>query len=31
MLKAQADYLKDSLDAVNRRIDDLERKPTESE
>jgi hypothetical protein len=31
MLKAQADYLKDSLDAINRRIEDLEKKPSKSE
>ncbi len=31
MLRAQADSLKASLDAVNRRIDVLESKPTESE
>ena len=30
-LKAQADYLTDSLDAINRRIGDLEKKPTQSE
>jgi len=30
-LKAQADYLKNSLDAVSRRIDDLERKSTDSD
>jgi hypothetical protein len=29
MLKAEADYLKNSLDAVNRRIDDLENKTSE--
>jgi hypothetical protein len=31
MLKAQADYLKDSLYAVNQRIEDLEKKPSQSE
>jgi hypothetical protein len=30
-LKAQADYLKNSLDAVSRRIGDLERKSTDSD
>jgi hypothetical protein len=29
MLKAQAGYLKNSLDAVNKRIDDLENKSPE--
>lgn len=31
MLKAQADALRASLDAINRRLDDLEKKPTQSE
>ena len=31
MLKAQADSLNVSLNAVNRRIDDLEKQPTQSE
>ena len=27
MLKAEADYMKQSLDAINKRIDELEKKP----
>ena len=30
MLKAQADALRASLDAINRRLDDLEQKPTQA-
>jgi uncharacterized coiled-coil DUF342 family protein len=30
MLKAQADYLKNSLDAINERIDTLEKDSTEA-
>ena len=30
MLKADADYMKTSLDAINKRIEELERKPAES-
>jgi hypothetical protein len=29
MLKTEADYLKKSLEAINKRIDELEKKPTE--
>ena len=29
MLKAEADYMKKSLDAVNKRIDELSEKPAE--
>jgi hypothetical protein len=29
MLRAEADYLKKSLDAINTRIDELEKKPAE--
>jgi hypothetical protein len=29
MLKAQADYMKNSLDAINTRISELEKKPSE--
>ena len=31
MLKAQADSLRASLDAINRRLGDLENKPTQSQ
>jgi hypothetical protein len=31
MLKAQADYLKSSLDAVNRRIDELDKNAPDEE
>jgi hypothetical protein len=30
MLKANADYMKTSLDAINKRIEELEKKPAES-
>jgi hypothetical protein len=30
MLKADADYMKTSLDAINKRIEELEKKPAES-
>jgi hypothetical protein len=30
MLKADADYLKTSLNAINKRIEELEKKPAES-
>ncbi|MEX1352539.1 MAG: DUF5320 domain-containing protein, partial [Desulfobacterales bacterium] len=30
MLKADADYLQKSLDAINKRIETLENKPVES-
>ena len=30
MLKADADYMKKSLDAINKRIEDLEKKSSES-
>ena len=30
MLKEDADYLKKSLDAINRRLEELENKPSES-
>ena len=29
MLKAQADYMKNSLDAINSRIDELEKNPAD--
>jgi hypothetical protein len=29
ILKAEADYLKNSLEAINKRIEDLEKKPAE--
>jgi hypothetical protein len=29
MLKANADYMRKSLDAINRRIDELSEKPAE--
>jgi prefoldin subunit 5 len=29
-LKAEADYLQKSLDAINQRIDELSQKPAES-
>jgi hypothetical protein len=29
VLRNEADYLKDSLDAINRRIDELEQKPVD--
>ena len=29
MLRAEADYLKNSLEAINKRIDELEKKPAE--
>jgi hypothetical protein len=29
MLRAEADYLKDSLEAIHKRIDDLEKKTAE--
>ena len=31
MLKAQADALRASLDAINRRLDDIEKKPTQEQ
>jgi len=30
MLKADADFMKTSLDAINKRIEELEKKPAES-
>ena len=30
ILKAEADYMQKSLDAINKRIDELENKPAES-
>jgi hypothetical protein len=30
MLKAEAEYMKKSLDAVNKRIDELSEKPAET-
>jgi hypothetical protein len=30
MLKADANYMKTSLDAINKRIEELEKKPAES-
>jgi hypothetical protein len=30
MLKADADYMKKSLDAINKRIEELEKKPAGS-
>ena len=29
MLRAEADYLKNSLESINKRIDELEKKPAE--
>jgi len=29
MLRAEADYLKNSLESINKRIDDLEKKPAQ--
>jgi hypothetical protein len=30
MLKAETDYMKESLDAINKRIDELGEKPAET-
>jgi hypothetical protein len=30
MLKADADYMKKSLDAINRRLEELKKKPSQS-